>query len=384
MTASYGEPSFELSAGTHVLRALFVQASGVVPSKEIMAVLKNFLVEAVPGRIRVSASDLELSIIATTELGQISVPGRIVLPAKKMIEIVNTSSGQEMTITVVSGIATVVCGKARWSLKLADGTDYPPLPELTDISLYEVDRGKFLGGLESVRYAAGSETAGTRRDFAMIDVTDGQITACDGVRFQQAQLGDEAFPLSLQIPISAVDDLLKLLRLSPDLTAIRIGESENHIVFQLHENVFVVNKMMAQFPDIATQLLGPAKNNKYELFIAREDFLEVIRRVRINSDPESSALVLRLTTDQVVVASRDKFGNTAEESVSASWKLPARTLVVNHKFLTDMLNMYDGNTCRLLLGDDVSKTKRAPIMLSDATTGAIGLIQQMRPDFVLD
>lgn len=385
MTAPEGESVLQVSVKRHVLHSSLAKASGVIPSKEIMPVLKNFLIEATlgvgagPSRVRVTASDLELSVVSTMELAKVQVPGRVVLPAKRMLEISNTAAGEDVTIDVIAGTAIVTSGAASWTIKLADGSDYPQMPELADIQLYDIDRGKFLNGLSSVRYAASS----SRSDLSLINVSDGVVTACDGVRFQQAQLGDP-FPLSIQIPISAVDDIVKMLRFHGDVAVISVGESENHIVFRISGDVFVANKMMAQFPDVETQLLGQARNNHDELRIDREDLLNVIKRVRINADPESSAIALSLSADQLVLSSRDKFGNSCYETITASWDLAPRVLVVNHKFLTDMLNMYDGPSCRLLLGPDITKTKKSPVMLRDETTGAIGLIQQMRADFVID
>jgi len=370
---------FHIEARKFLLHSLFDKASRVVPSKEIMPVLRNFQVDAANGRLRVAATDLELSVISTTEMVYIAQPGRIVLPARKMLDIVVTAVGDDMIIDVVNGIATVLCGRARWTLKLASGEDYPPLPEIAEINLYDIDRGRFLGALNAVRYAASTDV--TRANLAMIDVTNGRMTATDGARFQQAELGEE-FPLSLQIPISAVDDLLRMLR-DTDLAVISVGESENHIVFRVGADVFVANKLMAQFPNVQAQLLGPALRNTDELFVDREDILAVIKRVRINADTETSAIVLQLHTDEVMVRSRDKYGNACEEVLSAGWKFADRTLVMNHKFLTDMITMYDGRTCRLVLGEDATKTKRSPIMLRDEQTGTTGVIQQMRADWVM-
>jgi DNA polymerase III sliding clamp (beta) subunit (PCNA family) len=185
--------------------------------------------------------------------------------------------------------------------------------------------------------------------------------------------------------VSAVDDLVKLLAKDSTLGTVSVGESENHIVFRVGADMFIANKLTVTYPDVQNQMLGPAQNNNDELHVDREELLQVIKRVRINADPESSAIMLRLAADEMTVASRDKSGNACEESLNVGWTATPRDIVVNHKFFTEMLQMYDGKTCKLLLAEDKkSKAKKAPIMLRDEATGMIGLIQQMRPDFVLN
>lgn len=371
------DPTFRIECRKYLLHALFEKAANVIPTKEVIPILRNFQVEAKDGRLRIVASDLELSIICTTTMVKIINEGRVVVPGRRILDIVRTAGGDDMVVEVVDGVASVSCGRAHWSLKLDTDKDYPPLPEEGDVNLYEIDRSRLVDGLSSVRYAADP----TRPVFAMIDLTDGKFSASDGSRFQQAQLGED-FPLSIQIPISAVEDLLKILK-TLDLKTIQIGESENHLIFRTGTDTFIANKLMAQFPDVESKFLKPAMANTDELHVDREDFLAAIRRVRINADQDSSAVMLRLNQDSLTIVAQDKGGNTSTEDLDAGWKLPSRDLVVNHRFLTDMLNMYDGRVCKFYLGPD-AKTKKTPLMLRDTTTGMIGLVQQMRSDFVMD
>jgi hypothetical protein len=46
-----------------------------------------------------------------------------------------------------------------------------------------------------------------------------------------------------------------------------------------------------------------------------------------------------------------------------------------------MINTYADTTCSFRLGDD-TKTRRAPILLRNDTTGDVGVLQQMNADWV--
>lgn len=379
------EPAFDTESDLRiqtkkfVLQALFEKSSSVVPSKDIMPVLKNFQIEAKPGQIRVLATDLELSVVSYTEMVQVARPGTAVLPAKKILEILRDAEDEEMVIDIREGVAYIEAGRTKWTLKLQNGDDYPPLPDIADIELHAIDRGKLLSSIGSVRHAAATET--TRPSLMMIDVADGKMTACDGVRFQQTLL-EENFPLDFQIPVGAVDDLVKLLRMT-DLDSIGIGESDFHLVFKVGQDVFIASKLMAQFPDVEQLLLKPALRNDAVLQLDTDDLKAAVKRVKINSDPETSAIILELSENLVTVKSQDKFGNASSEDVPADWSQAEREIVVNHKFLMDMLSMYDGKSAKFKLGVD-TKSRKSPILLEDDTTQTKGIIQQMRSDWTVD
>ncbi len=371
----------EFTVRRFVLQQLLDKAATVIPSRDVMPVLKNFQIEVTHARLRIVATDLELSMISTTDLVDVAHPGVIVMPARKMLDIVREAEHDaQVHVRVEAGTggatAAVTIGRTTWNLRLQSGLDYPPMPEITDVTFTTVDRAAFAAGLASVRYAACKDA--NRASLMMIDVNNGRMTACDGSRFQQATVPD--LPFSCQIPIGAVDDLVKLLR-NPDVETIRIGHSDNHIIFTFGADVFIVNKLFAPFPDMEALLLRPALENRHTLSVDRTELLTAIKRIRINADPETSAIALALQPGKVTVQARDKFGNTAAETVDADWEGPERTIVVNHQFLTDMVGPYDGTTCTFFLGED-TRARRSPLLLRNDDAGTVGVVQQMLADWV--
>jgi DNA polymerase-3 subunit beta len=359
-----------------VLQALLEKAITVVPTRDVMPVLKCFQFVVDPQRLRVIASDCELSLIASTPMVAVSYPGTAVFPAKKLLEIVKSAQDGDVSISVKGTSAHVVIGRASWTLQLQGGYDYPAMPAISEAEFTAVDKATFQNAISAVRYAASRDPS--RANLNIIDIRDGKLTACDGSRIQQIQISD--FPISLIIPIAAVDDLLRLLKIS-DLETIHVGQSEDQLIFRFGSDVFIVSKFRAAFPDMEAQMLRPALENRHQLHADRSELLSAIKRVRINADIESSAIALHIEATQVTVSAKDKYGNTASESLSAAWTGPARTVVVNHRFLTDMINTYGDATCGFRLGED-SRTRRSPLLLRHSTTGSTGLVQQMQADWV--
>lgn len=361
-----------------VLQALLERAQRVVPgTNTTLPILTNLLFELTDKRLRVVATDLERTIISSTEMVEVLAPGAACFPAKKILEIVRVADEGDAEIKAAKdGQAHIEIGRASWELKLHAGADFPMVQDVHDVELTQVDRVTLLNGIHAVRYAATKDV--TRQPLRMIDVTNGKMTACDGVRFQQTMLGED-FPLTLKIPVGAIEDLVQMLK-ATDLPTIGVGEQEHSLVFKVGSDIFVVNKLMAQFPDVEQLLLRPALTNKHKLALDRQELVDAIKRVKINSDPETSAIALALSADRLTVRSKDKLGNEATETLDTAWTAGTRQLVVNHGFLLEMLAMHQGKSCLFFLGDD-TRSRKSPLMLKDDDTGTIGVIQQMQSDW---
>lgn len=375
------QSSWKVGMKVYLLKAMLERAGTVVPTREVVEVLRNFHLTSTGSELRVVASDLELSQICRTSMAELSGPGTALLPAQKLLEIVKSVSGEsDIEILFSTGSADVRAGDASWHLKASTGTDYPKMPSVDDLALHEVDRAKFLAGIKSVRLAVAKDAS--RSNLMMIDVAKGRMTACDGARVQQAFLGDD-FPMDMRIPSGAVDYLVKVLE-STDQEKVFIGESVNHLVFRIGKDVFIANKLMAAYPDVEELFLRPALENKHRLVVDRAKMVEAIARVRITADPETSAILLVLAPDPkgavLTVSAADKYKNTAKQDVSVAWDGPAKRLVVNHVYLSQMLTMHAASTCDFYLGED-TKTRKAPILLKDPVAGSVGVLQQMVADW---
>lgn len=366
----------ELTIKRFVLKEILDKAATVVPTRDVAPVLKNVQIDARGGRLRVAATDTELSMVATTELVDILVEGSCVLPAKRMLDILREAGEFDVHLRVRGTSAAITIGRTTWNQMLATGADFPDVSApVGDTVLTAVDRAKFAGSLAAVRYAACRDA--NRANLMMIAVTGDMMFAADGARF--ARYPTEPLGFDCQIPIDAVDDLLSLLK-KHDLPQIHVGQTPTGLIFTFGTDTFIVTTMLTEFPDLEAQWLRPAMTNKHELTVNRAELLAAIRRVRINADTNTSAIALSLTTDLATVAARDKFRNDAAEAVQAVWAGPERTLVVNHAYLVDALTHHSGEWAVFFLGDD-TLTRKTPLLLTDAATGGAAVVQQMNLDW---
>lgn len=363
---------FEIDRG--VFRQLLAKALAVVPTRDAMEVLKCVQLQLDRQRLRVVASSSTFTLISSTNQVSVSTAGTIVFPAKKLFEIVRAGNADTVKIVVVGLVATVTIGRASWSVHLPGGFDFPPLPATSDAQFCDVDINQFEVAIGRVRVAAGRDA--NRPSLSVIVIQDGKVTAADGARLHQVNLGTD-FPFNLRIPILAIDDLLRLIRVS-DADTITVGLAEDGgLIFRLGSDLFIVNRFNTPEVDLQAQMISPVLKNKHRLEVNRADLVAAVKRVRVIVDPKSSVAVsLALSGNELTVSAREEDQNRASETIDCAWSGPERTITVNHKHLTDLLGaQVEDDTCVLLLGTD-TKTRRLPILLP-ASTGSLGIIHQM-------
>jgi DNA polymerase III sliding clamp (beta) subunit (PCNA family) len=347
--------------------------------------------------LSLAATDMERTVIASAE-AVVCHPApeengyfQVFLPARRVLNILHEAPQGDITVWVKKDHATVSADGTSWRLSLPVDEGYPVLTDTGAMTFTPYSREQLLEALKAVRHAVCKDAG--RPNLTQVAITAETedenpirvVTASDGSRMARVRL--DGFPAPLCIPSTVLDDLLRLLAASP-VENIGVGQTEGAqgaVVFTAGHVILAARKRMAAFPDIDRLLLAPALGNKDQLNVDKDQLLTAIRRVRINADSETSAIALRLYpaepggSSRVTVVSRDKGGNSAEEVITAAWAGGERLLVVNHQFLTEMVQAHPSPSCVFRLGKDSGK-KRSMVMLNGE--GSVQIIAQMPPGLV--
>ena len=107
--------------------------NGVITTNPVVPILENFLFEIEDGKLIITASDLQTSMITELEVeakesGSIAVPARILLETlKNLPEQPVTFSLDEETYSI-----EISSDNGRYRLAGENSTDFPKIPEVTD------------------------------------------------------------------------------------------------------------------------------------------------------------------------------------------------------------------------------------------------------------
>lgn len=362
-----------------VLAGICEKAAAVVPAKDALPVLTCFLIEARPGALRVTGTDLEQFLVVSSPSVQATEPINVALPARKLYTILKEAPEGDITISVDGAFVKVIAEGVSWELRAVDTAEFPVLPTWPETGS-SVLREEFLTALQAVRHAISKD--GARPAHRCADVSGGYITASDGQRLMRMAVD---FGADMRIPSAAVAHLLRLLGVS-EAEKLSVAESEQWLFFGVGSVTFGTKKHVSRYPDVEKLIITPALGNTEELAVSRAKLAEAIRRVRINADPETSAIGLRLGRGTVTVSSKDRNGNSAEQQVQAVWEHAPRLVVVQHVFLTEMLAAWPHDMCWLRFSAPDSKRKQPLVLLTDGREGRaatrIGVLHQLHAGYL--
>jgi DNA polymerase-3 subunit beta len=107
--------------------------NGVITTNPVVPILENFLFEISDGRLTVTASDLQTSMITELEV-ESKEDGNIAVPAKILLETMRNLPEQPVTFSIDEETYSVEINSDNGRYKLAgeNATDFPKVPTVSD------------------------------------------------------------------------------------------------------------------------------------------------------------------------------------------------------------------------------------------------------------
>jgi DNA polymerase III sliding clamp (beta) subunit (PCNA family) len=370
------------SAQSHSLVAMLTSAVDITPSKEIIPHTTYVLLEAYDERneIEISATDGERAITVVAP-AIVRMSGTALVPGKRMLDILKLAD-DTVRVDIVGMTATIRSGRAVWSVATADVNASLPVFPSTDVQWWDVPRLELLHALELGLPAVSRTTA--RQSLMQAEISKSSILSCDGVRAHKVSIPGLAREFKSTLPLRFIESAIKELRSSPHETAY-LWSDHNTVALALGKNRLYAQRLNFDFPAVNHLMLGPALPNEEKLSMRREELMGAIRRVRVNADPEYSAIYLSIRQVKgewnLILSARDKNGNASQEMIPANYEGPAksRDIALNHRYLLEFLSCTSGEEIELRLGES-TKTKQAPVYYE--SDQFVGSLMVMAPNLV--
>jgi DNA polymerase-3 subunit beta len=328
-----------------------VSALGVVAravsTRTSVQILSGILLEARDGDLRLAATDMELSLRATTG-AQIEGDGAIVLPGKTFTDIARLLPGDEVSIEhkPAESVAHITAGSASYTLHTYNPEDFPRLDELESLQTFAVDRESLLETIQRVARAASRDESRPVLTGILVSFTAGKLVmaATDSYRLavKETELDGSAPELEAIVPSRALQELA---RIASSGDTVEVGVHENQVVFSTEGVWLTTRRIDGQFPNYR-QLLPD--QFEHELTLPRSELLEVVRRAAVMIQ-RATPLQLRFADGELTVIARTHDVGESQESMPAAFSGDTLEIGFNADFLRDGLESMDGDDVRLKL-----------------------------------
>ena len=132
--------------------------SGVIQTNNTLPILDHFLVHLSPGKLTITASDLETTM--TTEVSvDSSEEISAAVPAKMLLDTVKSFPEQPLTFTLnsSSNLLEVSSDFGKYSLGYLDATEYPKPPSLENAESIIISEATLSSAISKTLFAAGND-----------------------------------------------------------------------------------------------------------------------------------------------------------------------------------------------------------------------------------
>ena len=347
--------------------------SRAVSPRSTLPVLANVLIASDEGRLRLSATNLELGI--TTWIGaKIEEEGSTTVPARTFADLVNTlPNGQvDMNLSVRTQNLNVRSDGSNTDIKCIDAQEFPPMPVLDLDGSLELNMQEMKEMIQQVVFTASSDDARPVLTGILVIVEGDKITmaAADGFRLsvRTAKLSSPVDkPFKAIIPARALSELARIAGDSDETVQMAMPPGRNQVVFRLKDVELTTQLIEGAFPEYE-QIIP--NGHKTRTVIATDAFLKACKQAEIFAREGSHIASLNikpgdeLQPGTVEISAQSEETGSSETLVDATIEGDPVLIAFNVRFLREVL--------------DVIKTPNISLETSASTSP--GLIRPMGDD----
>ena len=130
---------------------------GVVERKQTMPILANVLLSAKGGKLSITATDLEVELVAASDV-DVQRGGEITVPGRKLLDICRAlPEGTEITLTLEGERMLVRARKSRFTLSTLPAAEFPTVEEINAEQTLELAQKDFRRLLEKTHFSMAQQ-----------------------------------------------------------------------------------------------------------------------------------------------------------------------------------------------------------------------------------
>src|SRR6056297_3047916 len=305
---------------------------GVVERRQTMPILANMLLVVKNDQLLVTATDLEVELVASADV-DVESEGEITVPGRKLLDICKAlPDGVTVSVAVKGDRVQVQAGRSRFNLSSLPAAEFPTVEDIQASQSFSLPREAVERLLEKgERYLRAVATDGHRLALCEVAVPDQNLPAQQVI-----------------VPRKGVIELQRLLDGSGDLT-IDIGS--NHIRIQVDGIRFTSKLIDGRFPEYARVIPQDPPN---VLTADRGTLRQALQRAALLSNEKYRGIRLDIKDSGVVIQAHNPEQEEAEEEVEVEYSGEDIEIGFNVNYLLDALAAVESESVKLGLTDNNS------------------------------
>jgi len=333
-------------------RGLAVVARAV-STRSTMPILSNVLLATDGSRLRLAATNLELSINCWVE-AEVIEEGRVAVPARLLQEFVNSlpSAPVQMVLNPANRVVKMHCLRTDGNIRGVSADEFPAIPTVEDGAVFRQPAHLLKEMINQVAIAAATDDS--RPIFTGVLTTLGptlSMVAADGFRLGLRSAELEGGPETETTLIIPAKSLLELARILPDgkgqdeMVEIALSPNKNQVIFRTASVELVSRLIEGQFPNYK-QIMP--KEWKTQVIVPTSEFLNAAKTASFFARDSANIVRLHFESGEMAVrAESTELGDNESKIDAIVEGEQSADIAFNAKYLTDALNVVESEQIKL-------------------------------------
>lgn len=336
------------------------KVKAVVSPKSALPILSHILVEGEDGRVRLSATDLKVSIECTVDC-TVTTPGSITLPCQRLSNMVNLFPEQDVSIELQSDSAvSIQCGRSKTKLYSMSPEDFPPIRSFEGVEPLVLEQSVMKHLFGSTSFAICTDQARYNLTGLRLELEGGCLTvvATDGRRLslcRQREGVPDGIDIKVIIPGKMINELERLLGGEEE---VRILIDETQAAFEFGSVRLVSSLIEGSFPNY--EMVIP-KNHDKEIICNTAALLEALRRARTVTNEKYNTVRFVVTPTQMQLVVQTPEVGESHEDLPVEYEGAEIEIAFNPDFVIDVVRHISTEKTAIILKDAMSPGLLKPL-----------------------
>ena len=323
-------------------KAISVVYKGI-STRSTLPILSGIYIQAYQDKLILQTTDLELSIKYTTET-LIEEEGETVVPGKLFSEIIKNLPDAAVSLELGEQSITIKCDASSFLIKTLNPQDFPNFPEVEAYQEIEIPFDHFSSMVKKVARAVSKDESRAILTGILIIVKESKLrmVATDSYRLAITETDLDETPQEVFEAVISGRFLQDIVSLPQTDKQISLALSENQIIINYQNTVFINRRLEGNFPNYA-QLL-PESYETRAIFDV-EQFTNAVKRVALLDERTAPVKIdVNIESQTIQLSSAAQDIGSAQETLLCEATGEDITIAFNHTYVLDGLSSIDKGT----------------------------------------
>lgn len=312
----------------------------VANGRGTLPILSNVLLKTVEGRLSIAATNLDIAI--THFIGsKVAEEGSITVPAKLMQDFVGSLPAGVIDLTLDESKLHISTDKYQSTINGVPADDFPVMPAISDGSSWTVGGKSLKTALQQVIGSASNDEARPVLTGVFWHTHEGSLylVATDSYRLAEKKLTKMKEDVSLLIPASALQDLLRIVNDFDD--DVSVTHDDQQVLFRVGDVELVTRLIEGSYPDY--RKLIPAQFSSAAT-LKKADFMNITKVSSLFARESAGSVTINFDEKDQQVSIRSIASQIGENTAAASGEVNGDgAITLNSRYVLDALHALSGD-----------------------------------------